>query len=742
VKTSQDSRRPTACGGWSSKTNMLDSGTDTIKFDFALYPAVVHGVTFARRASHRNEEDSDPSRFPIVHDLEGGRLRFQNFRRAAWMSAHLFVAPLNCAPFPPRLFCFAFKRFDAATMASRTRSPLSSVDPAEGSGDASAGRPDDNDIVDYDGYDYEDYTNNNSHGNGWASTSSQSSSATSLLAPPSVVTSASLPAYQPETSANSEYVPRRHRSVSATPSRRPIIGPIASASDGSDTDTDSHLSPPVSPGGRSSKEGSNNNSSSNPFEEGEDEEEEDDDDIEEPASPVNPFDSFRVVPKNSHSHPQQANPFDSETVSSATSSKHSKGTGSSRSSSKSSRSNSSRSHSSHSSSSHSSRSKAEEIFEEEPTGYPFVRGNGVHTMMRGALIQGLAPPSTDVENPPAAVSDNEEEDEEDGSDDGERTRDDDDGAQEDSYGVAYESERIGSVGESIEVRGGGGGGTGVAYYSASTTQGSGTEDDNNRTSPRYSATTSRSGSTNRNTPTSSSGTSGASQSLDKASREPPDSDYASVGPSSIWGSSFNTRRSIPIPLRHHGSVTTSDRYDGDTSSRDDNTSVLARFASFKRRSGRKSWCMILLVLTTLLLVGAVVAVSILMFGNKGPTQQEQIDAVIVTVSDPDALKDERTPQYKARQWILYEDPQWDDLSNLEASGVTQQHIIQRYALAVLYYATNGPTGWGANHGWLLGGECDEPAWFGLACDPQGEVRAIGFGTCAFAETFAVSIDSF
>jgi hypothetical protein len=641
-------------------------------------------------------------------------------------------------------FFVRFKRFDAATMASRTRSPASSVDPAESAGDASAGRPDD--IADYDGYDYEDYTNNNnnrSHGNGWASTSSQSSSATSLLAPPSVVTSASLPTtYQPEaTSANSEYVPRRrHRSVSATPSRRSIIGPIASASDGSDTDTDSHLSEPVSPGGRSSKEGSNNNQGSNPFEEGEDED--DDDDIEEPASPVNPFDSFRVQPKNSHSHPQQANPFDSETVSSAgSSSKHSKDTtGSSRSSSKSSRSKSNSSHSSRS-----SHSKAEEIFEEEPTGYPFVRGSGVHTMMRGALIQGLAPPSTDVENPPAAVSDKEEDDE-DGSDDGERTRDDD-GTHEDSYGVAYESERIGSVGESVEVRPGGG--TGVAYYSASTTQqGSGTEDDNNnnRASPRYSATsrtTSRSGSgsTNRNTSTSSSGTSGASQSLAKASREPPDSDYASVGPSSIWGSSFNTRRSIPIPLRHHGSVTTSDRYDADTS-HGDSTSMVARFASFKQRSGRKNWCMILLVLTTLLLVGAVVAVCILMFGNKGPTQQEQIDAVIVTVSDPDALKDARTPQYKARQWILYEDPQWDDLSNLEASGVTQQHIIQRYALAVLYYATNGPTGWGANHGWLLGGECDEPAWFGLACDSQGEVRAIGFGTCAFAEACAASIDLF
>ena len=194
---------------------------------------------------------------------------------------------------------------------------------------------------------------------------------------------------------------------------------------------------------------------------------------------------------------------------------------------------------------------------------------------------------------------------------------------------------------------------------------------------------------------------------------PPDSDYASNPPSSIWGASYNTGR-VTIPLRDVA---------GDANSRQ--TSNVTYFTK-----PRRSWCLIVLAVVSILLVGAVIAVSVVVFGNKSknstaddsPTREQELDRIIYSISDPDTLGDERTPQYKARQWMLNEDSIFAD----KTVSFSDEKMIQRYVLAVFYYSTNGPTSWESNN-WLAGPECQEPVWNGLGCNGNGEVRALGFG---------------
>ena len=63
----------------------------------------------------------------------------------------------------------------------------------------------------------------------------------------------------------------------------------------------------------------------------------------------------------------------------------------------------------------------------------------------------------------------------------------------------------------------------------------------------------------------------------------------------------------------------------------------------------------------------------------------------------DALQDPSTPQYKAFAWL-------EDNPNL--GTYSDQQILRRYALAVLFYSTGGDT-WDKNDGWLSNlNECD------------------------------------
>ena len=103
------------------------------------------------------------------------------------------------------------------------------------------------------------------------------------------------------------------------------------------------------------------------------------------------------------------------------------------------------------------------------------------------------------------------------------------------------------------------------------------------------------------------------------------------------------------------------------------------------------------------------------------------DAILQNVSDL-----QESPQFKAADWIVNEDELALDLEAV--------NLIQRYALAVLYFATSGyqwhttlnPKVIGENATQFLSesSECD---WIGISCDDIGQV--IGVDMCKLFEYF-------
>jgi flagellar basal body-associated protein FliL len=195
--------------------------------------------------------------------------------------------------------------------------------------------------------------------------------------------------------------------------------------------------------------------------------------------------------------------------------------------------------------------------------------------------------------------------------------------------------------------------------------------------------------------------------------EAPDSDYAShVQPRSLWQQSTV----ISEDIRHHANHRS-------------NRGGPAR----KKRSKVTLW--VTLVVTSLLLIGAIVAVSFMVFGGKAKrdpgdgrvdmiltNRQQLLSDIISTVSTPETLADPNSPQSKARKWLLF-----DDALRLNTEdGESKQKVIQRYSLAVFFHATGGPEEWKAND-WLEGDECSGDFWDGINCNDSGEVRTIAFG---------------
>jgi hypothetical protein len=73
-----------------------------------------------------------------------------------------------------------------------------------------------------------------------------------------------------------------------------------------------------------------------------------------------------------------------------------------------------------------------------------------------------------------------------------------------------------------------------------------------------------------------------------------------------------------------------------------------------------------------------------------------------------ALEDIQSPQFHAYAWLAA-DASYTDASH--AQSYDQQRLLQRYALATLYFATNGPY-WGNNDKWLS--LLDECSWHGVS----------------------------
>jgi hypothetical protein len=107
------------------------------------------------------------------------------------------------------------------------------------------------------------------------------------------------------------------------------------------------------------------------------------------------------------------------------------------------------------------------------------------------------------------------------------------------------------------------------------------------------------------------------------------------------------------------------------------------------------------------------------------SRQQAIHSIIAGVTHQDLLNDPASPQFSARQWILF-----GDETDYE---VSVERVIQRYALSSFYFATGGQTSW-MNNNWLKGDECGtNNFWHGLSCNFGGQVRAIVLGKKSLAE---------
>jgi hypothetical protein len=153
-----------------------------------------------------------------------------------------------------------------------------------------------------------------------------------------------------------------------------------------------------------------------------------------------------------------------------------------------------------------------------------------------------------------------------------------------------------------------------------------------------------------------------------------------------------------------------------------------------KQNGKQTYIWIGLCVCTLVMVGAAVAVAWFMFyndsvhgdNNEGPNdgldpRQRALQTIVASVSTPTSLQQSDSPQSQAMHWLLYNDNLWMKYF----AGVPTTRIIQRYVLAVFYFATQGNTSWHTSD-WLVGEECDIDFWEGVNCNDQDEVRAIAF----------------
>jgi hypothetical protein len=148
------------------------------------------------------------------------------------------------------------------------------------------------------------------------------------------------------------------------------------------------------------------------------------------------------------------------------------------------------------------------------------------------------------------------------------------------------------------------------------------------------------------------------------------------------------------------------------------------------RALRKSVIMITLgVLMVLVAVGS--AVGILASNDKkkppptfAPTvvsDMEQAGAIFTPLSGNESLWDESSPQYKALWWIVHEDPARMMMKLQDDNQSSSSMIVERYVMAVFYFATDGPN-WLTSYDFLGNSSiCDwnDSREFGVRCHDEG-----------------------
>ena len=105
------------------------------------------------------------------------------------------------------------------------------------------------------------------------------------------------------------------------------------------------------------------------------------------------------------------------------------------------------------------------------------------------------------------------------------------------------------------------------------------------------------------------------------------------------------------------------------------------------------------------------------------------------VSEKSALDDDTLPQGKAFQWIC------NDPFSSPLVGNDNDRIIQRYALAVFYYSTNGDN-WKINSGWLSDSDECTTFWKGINFCTDGHVGKSFYFYCTLLDFFGGSLSLF
>lgn len=144
----------------------------------------------------------------------------------------------------------------------------------------------------------------------------------------------------------------------------------------------------------------------------------------------------------------------------------------------------------------------------------------------------------------------------------------------------------------------------------------------------------------------------------------------------------------------------------------------SKIKNMKPINKKKMYLVGILVVIIAAIIGVVCAYLL----NYMTDRQVAMDQIISRVTDPNVFKHDHAPQKEAREWLLFKDTEHYDLD--------EGRVIQRYVLAVFYFATGSEAVWELTN-WLSGNECAEGKhWYGLDCNSNGRVRTLFQGeTC-------------
>jgi hypothetical protein len=207
--------------------------------------------------------------------------------------------------------------------------------------------------------------------------------------------------------------------------------------------------------------------------------------------------------------------------------------------------------------------------------------------------------------------------------------------------------------------------------------------------------------------------------------EPPDSDYASYAPPNIFPRKSVAERKVSTPRLKSKPMNfpiTTIKMDHTERPLESEESTEMHNSTKEKKRPPNLWCG--LAIFSALLMAAVAVVGLVVTGRMDRTtltdRQREIGSIVTSLVDSSTLNDKNSSQAKANQWLVYDDKLWVD----EKETLSREQIMQRYVLALFYFATTGSS-WVENN-WLDGNECS--GWTGISCNENGQVQSLVLGT--------------